>query len=409
MQSSSNQKNQQRQILSDWRRGAAEVKERSELLKLLTCLLQRHFEFSGIFIQSVDRHSGTYYPFLIEHLSNARSLSEFKALSNTRAPVQDPLVRDALQHTGSFTVALEDLANDTHVPFWIRINFEYGVKEALVTPLKIKNDVVGISYIWSENLNSFDPEFIGIMDALSTDLGYAVSNTLVNDFSQREWLNDLLLAFCNDLAEVKTRADLHQAICKGMRHLMIFDEYLIAVLTPDAAADRIFSTSLDLDSAQRQWLNTNPLISDIFEYAQDPGLPSIIYAADLDKAGVPPCLGAGDGEKPGELLLKILPGAADPQFGLILTSHRNNHFYPPDRIIIQRISSHLTTAISNVQTNEELIRREKDKSLLLAFSHDIAAVRDKEDLRNAIEKTVSQLSSTARFVTTTRSSRAPRS
>jgi formate hydrogenlyase transcriptional activator len=143
-----------RLLVSEWRQGAADLMERSDLLKLLSRILQQHFKFSGIFIQSVDRHTGTYYPFIIDHLSKARSLNEFKALSNTRAPLTDPIVREAMLQTGSFSVSLGEVIKDTQVPFWIRINFEYGIREALVTPLRIKEEVVGISYILSENNNA---------------------------------------------------------------------------------------------------------------------------------------------------------------------------------------------------------------------------------------------------------------
>lgn len=388
-----------RLIVSEWQQGAAEIMGRSDLLKLLSGILQQHFKFSGIFIQSVDRHTGTYYPFIIDHLSNARSLNEFKALSNTRAPLTDSVVREAMIQAGSFIVSLEELVNDTQVPFWIRINFEYGIREALVTPLKIKEEVVGISYILSENNNAFDESAASMMDALSMDLGYAVSNTMVNEMlNQREWLNELLLSFSHELAVVKTREDLCRAISTSLKNLVGFDDYLIAVLTPGKNAGSIMLTSLELDSQQLEWMRANALIENIFLLASGASQPVIVYAADLDRVGAPPCFGNGQGEKPGEILLKTLSGGTDSKYGLILTSEKNNHFDSPDRMLIQRISSHLATAVSNVLINEELVRREKDKEILLAFSHDIASVRNKDDLREAIEKVSIQMSSIPRFV-----------
>lgn len=399
MKNAPNGQKQQRCMITEWRRRATDIKERSDLLKLLSGMLEEQFTFSGMFIQSVDRHTGTYYPFVIDHLSRARSLSEFKALSNTRAPVDDPVVCDAMQQPGSFTVVLEELVNDPHVPYWIRINYDYGVKEMLVTPLKIKNEVVGISYILSQKTGTFDERSLGMMDALSMDLGYAVSNTIVNEILYRqEWFNELLLSFSRELAGVKTRGDLSRIVAHEMSRLVCFDDFMIAYLKPGPEAGDVLLSSIELDAQQRQWLLSNSFIERLFTLTEDSDLPFIVYAADLDKAAAPPCFGEGKGEKPGELLIKMLKAAPDMHFGLILTSQKNDHFDTPDRILIERLSLHLATAVANVLMNEELVRREKDKSLLLAFSHDIASVRDKEELKNAIEKTVSQLSSIARFV-----------
>ena len=398
MKNQLDQKSQQL-LESEWRQGALQIRERSDLLKLLTGILQNHFKFSGILIQSVDPHTGTYYPFLIDHLSKARNLSEFKALSNTRAPLEDPIVRDALQQSGSFTVSLKELVADPQVPYWIRINFEYGVKEALVTPLKIKNEIVGISYIWSEKENAFDERAAGIMDILAMDLGYAISNTMVNEMlNQRDWFNELLLSFSHELAAVKTREDLSHVVEKGMKNLISFDDYMIAFLSPGKYDDGIFLSSIALGAPQQQWLRENSSIENLFQLAGGNSNPSIVYASDLDKAGAPPCFGNGNGDQPGEILLQVLSGGPEIQLGLLLTSGKNGHFDAPDRELIQRISSHLATAVANILMTEELIRRERDKSVLLAFSHEIASVRNKEGLRKAIEKVSGKLSNMARFL-----------
>lgn len=52
----------------------------------------------------------------------------------------------------------------------------------------------------------------------------------------------------------------------------------------------------------------------------------------------------------------------------------------------------------SLQANKELLQKDKEKSLLLSFSHKIAAVRNKEELALAIEEAVSSLSSITRYV-----------
>jgi formate hydrogenlyase transcriptional activator len=386
-------------LVSECRQRIAEVKERNDLLKLLSSLLQKHFQFSGIFIQSVDRHTGTYYPFLIDHLSNARSLSEFKALSNTRAPLDDLIVRDAMVAEKSFIVYLENLVNEVAVPFWIQINFDYGIREALVTPLKIKDEVVGICYIWSDSLNSFGEGLACVMDSISIELGYAVSNTMIIEMlNHREWVNELLLTFSHDLAEARSCEDLKKAVDSGLRSLIHFDDFLITAINPENKAYKIYLTSLAPPIEQSEWVPSNPFVENICHKVAGINVPVIIEMDSLDTNDSPNWFRSANGKKEGELMLKIISVGAKALFALILVSNKKNIFDASDRLIVQRISSHLATAVSNVLVNEELEQKERDKSLLLSFSHDIASVRNKDDLKKAVEKVSRRLSKIARFL-----------
>ena len=48
--------------------------------------------------------------------------------------------------------------------------------------------------------------------------------------------------------------------------------------------------------------------------------------------------------------------------------------------ILDGICAQISVAISDIRSNEEIVNKEKEKSFLLEFSQDIAAVRSKEDL-----------------------------
>ncbi|HEX8020970.1 MAG TPA: sigma 54-interacting transcriptional regulator [Mucilaginibacter sp.] len=387
------------QIATALRLRIEDVHERADLIKMLTDLLKTHFNFNGIFIQSVDPHTGTYYPFLIDHHSKARDLNEFKALSNTRASIQDPIVRDAIKARHSFVVSLKDFTSMPAVPYWIKINFEYGIRKGLVTPLRIKDEVVGVCYIWFDNQDPFREGLADVMDAISLDLGFAVSNTMINEMlTRRESSNELLFAFSRDLAEVKTREDLSRTVTDGLKKLITFNDFFIIELVPDEVHPNFILSSLQLGAAELQWLYTNSFIKDLFMETADLNMPLIFQLSDLETTDPPLCFGSRGNEESEELLLKILPGPSGSQFGLILISNKTNVFDLSDRALILRISGHLATAVSNVVMHEELVRREKDKEILLAFSHDIASVRNKDDLRKAIEKVSGQLSSIARFV-----------
>jgi formate hydrogenlyase transcriptional activator len=67
------------------------------------------------------------------------------------------------------------------------------------------------------------------------------------------------------------------------------------------------------------------------------------------------------------------------------------------RSVIKGIAPQLSSAISNIIKNEELLKKEKEKSFLLDFSSDIAAVRTKEELTLAVRTAIRTLNPPWRF------------
>jgi formate hydrogenlyase transcriptional activator len=386
-------------FVPELRKQIAAVRERNDLLNLLATAMLRLIEFSSVRIHSVDPHTNTYFPFFFDQKTSARNLSEFRALTNVRAPLEDIIVCDAILADKSFVVSLNDIDKSESIPYWLQVNFDYGLKEVLITPLRIKNAVVGICYFWSKKSGTFGNEFIHVMDMLSTELAYSVSNTIIHEMlDPRGWINELLLSFSHNLSEVRTRESLNMVISRDLKNLFHFDEYLITAIGSKKTEESIFLTSLHAYPDLLDWIRSNMDNEGVWSQATDTEIPVIINVEDFEFNCMPPCLDPADVNKGGEIMLKILSEVNATTFGLILISNKQNVFDPADRHIIQCISRHLSTAVSNILINEDLERKEKYNAVLLSFSHEIAAVRDKCDLTEAIEKAVSQLSNISRFV-----------
>lgn len=386
-------------FIPELRKAIANVRDRNELWKLLSPALKELADFKNFHIHSVDHHTNTYFPFLIDKGSGARNLIEFRALSNTRAPLDDVIVRDAISSDKSFVISLAEVVKAKSVPFWIRVNYDYGIREAQVTPLRIKNVIVGICYFWSEKNGAFSKRFMEVMDGVSTELAYAVSNTIIHEIVDPSgWINELLLSFSHHLSEVRTRADLGLIVEQELKQLVHFDEYLITAIDAKNTDDCILVTSFTAYPEILDWVRTRMSGEFIWQHAANSAAPFIINIEDLVFNCTPPCLTDTKAEDAGEVMLTILPDAGKGEFGLILISYNKNSFEPADRHFVQCISRHLGTAVVNILIDEELERKEKQRSLLLSFSHDIAAVRNKQDLTLAIEKAVAQLSNISRFV-----------
>ncbi|QEM08171.1 sigma-54-dependent Fis family transcriptional regulator [Mucilaginibacter rubeus] len=214
----------------------------------------------------------------------------------------------------------------------------------------------------------------------------------------RGWINDMLLNFSYDLSAVRTLQELHLVMERDLKKLFHFDEFLIITFAPPRNSDSILLTSLGPRPELLDWIRTNMTNETVWQQTANTTAPVIINVEDIDFHDAPPCLDPADRNNGGEIMLKILSENNDFKYGLILISYKKNVFDPLDRHITQCISRHLATTVSNILANAELERKEKHRALLLSLSHDIAAVRNKDDLTKAIEKVVSQLSSISRFV-----------
>jgi formate hydrogenlyase transcriptional activator len=73
-------------------------------------------------------------------------------------------------------------------------------------------------------------------------------------------------------------------------------------------------------------------------------------------------------------------------------------FHNGFRNVIKSIAPQLSSAISNIIKNEELLKKEKEKSFLLDFSSDIATVRTKEELARAVRIALSKLNPPGGFI-----------
>ncbi len=82
----------------------------------------------------------------------------------------------------------------------------------------------------------------------------------------------------------------------------------------------------------------------------------------------------------------------DKPMGFIhIYSDQYNGFSEEFRSVIKGIVPQISSAVSNIIKNEEVLSKEQDKSFLLDFSSDISTVRTKEDLASAVSTAISKL------------------
>src|SRR5690606_34525636 len=54
--------------------------------------------------------------------------------------------------------------------------------------------------------------------------------------------------------------------------------------------------------------------------------------------------------------------------------------------VLEGVCAQISVAISNIKSNEEIVEREEEKSILLSISREIAALRYRDDLLKVVNK-----------------------
>ncbi|MFC3158545.1 sigma 54-interacting transcriptional regulator [Chryseobacterium arachidis] len=83
--------------------------------------------------------------------------------------------------------------------------------------------------------------------------------------------------------------------------------------------------------------------------------------------------------------------------GMVLLSEEEGAFTVLQRRLIEKISNYISSAVANIIANEEIQKRDKEKSILLSLSNETAKVKTKEELFLVISEKLKDLFSILSF------------
>jgi formate hydrogenlyase transcriptional activator len=374
------------------------VREKDDLVKIFSSRLKGFFYFSHAVISLVDHQKNVFYPFLMDAQTHPiKDKDIFNSLLAMRYPFTDPVFKKILDLESPQTFLLDEVLDMPGIPSFIKLNYEYGIREVMLTPLKRKMETFGYICIYSDRTDGFQDNFKSVLQGIAPQLSNAVSNIIINDeIRHKEYVTEILLSLSNDIVTVRDRPDLLNVINFGLKKLIYFTHSVMTVLNENGETYQAFLT--DPDSRARRFpeyaemvRQPVPVRDGIYDVASKSYKPVVfdMKSFDLNSAPLWFKLNYEAGGK--EMMIKILPGEA-PKHSIILFSDRENNFDEECIDIVERVSSQLATAASNISANEEIINKEKDKSFLLEFSHDIASARTKDDLASAIYNSLKKIS-----------------
>jgi formate hydrogenlyase transcriptional activator len=376
----------ERKILLDLGNDLTRVRDKNDLIALFSKRLKGLYSITHAIVTLFDYKDETYGAFLYDiETSPIKSHPGYKRLFQTRFSFNEPFIKTALAAKGPISFLLEDVMDQPLSPAYLKVNYDGGIREILMTKLQNVEKPIGFIYLYSDKVGSFTNELRSVMNGIAPQLSSAVTNIIKNEeILNKEKEKSFLLDFSSDIAAVRTKEELARAVRTAINRLNQKSGYVIRRINEDGTTMSPYVFDLGIkqhdqnivsalqkarypinDGLQNRVLDSSiPLLFNV-EREMQRGITSS-YLQNWKAMGFKNFLGIR--LRNGEMNLGIL-------------------FLDIDEInvqLLQGICAQISIAMANIMANEQIGKKQEEQAFLLNFSNDITQIRTKPDLQAAI-------------------------
>jgi transcriptional regulator with GAF, ATPase, and Fis domain len=378
----------------------ATIKERKALFTTILNEVKPYISVDDTGLLVLD-NSGEYWQdwTTVDKYQETQAASQLQELGYDRFQPMDRCVEYFLHHSGVVGVAQFMELYPEH-PFGA-IMWEVGLREMMFTPLVNGGKKLGVLFFDSEQQGTYTQEHLPLFQGVADQVAVAVANILANEeILAREWEKIQLLEITELIAQVKATDDLLRLIVNKIKPLFGFHDCGLFVVSPNGKTHSDLAAVLP-DVSPSEW---NQAIASVSTHVDHPGSPVEWMIKELETAHRPvlfdfkdlmerfptyPQLnGTGILEMGYRDCLAASLTVRGKSIGLFcINALQKDYFSPALFSLFRSVTHNISIAVANILANEEILEREREKSVLLSISEDIASVRDKKDLlRVIIEK-----------------------
>ncbi|MEI3799202.1 MULTISPECIES: sigma-54-dependent Fis family transcriptional regulator [unclassified Chitinophaga] len=386
---------QERKVLLDLGNDITKVREKNDLITLFKNRIKGLFYFTHTIITLVDHKDETYYAFLLDNEgSPIRTHPRYQEMVAARFSLNAPFIQAVLTSDEPVSYILEDIMDEPQSPPFLRVNYEGGVREILMTKLMKEGKPMGFIHMYSDRTDSFNPEFRGVMKGIAPQLSGAVSNIIKNEeLLNKEKEKSFLLDFSSNIAAVRTKEDLMSAVRTALHKLDQKSGFVIRCINEDkttmsayvydlgaAADEKSLSVLVKAkypinDGLQNRVLNSSiPLLFNVEREIQR-GITSA-YLQYWKKMGFENFVG-----------IRLRNG--ETNLGILLLDIEEIKIE-----LLQGICAQISIALANIMANEQISKKQEEQAFLLDFSSALTKMRTKDELQAAIFEVLDKIMNT---------------
>jgi formate hydrogenlyase transcriptional activator len=215
----------------------------------------------------------------------------------------------------------------------------------------------------------------------------------------------LLIELSNDITRVRDKNDLLTLFRQRIKGLFHITHTIVTLI--DHKDETYASFLLDNDGSPirshkrygEMVVSRFPLSEPFIQAVLNADGPISFKLADvMDNPGSPPFLKVNYEKGIREILMAKLINEGKPMGFIHIYTDKINGFGTEFKSIIKGIVPQISSAVSNIIKNEEILKKEKEKSFLLDFSSAVATVRTKEDLAHAVRTAIDRMNQKKGYV-----------
>ena len=364
------------------------VREKNDLILLFKQRIKGLFHITHTIVTLIDYKDETYVPFLLDNDgSPIRSHDRYTEMVQSRFPLNEPFAQAALHADEPVSFVLEEIMDKPQSPAFLRVNYEKGVREILMTRLMKEGKPMGFIHTYTDIPGGFSNEFRSIMKGIAPLLSSAVSNIIKNEeVLNKEKEKSFLLDFSSDIATVRTKEELARAVRAAIRKLNQKSGYVIRRINEDNTTMSPYVYDLGVQQHDQKIVSALEKAS----YPINDGLQNRVLNSSI------PLLFNVEREIQRGITSPYLQNWKTMGFknflGIRLRNGETNHgilFLDIEEInvpLLQGICAQISIAMANIMANEQIHKKQEEQAFLLDFSNDITQVRTKQELEAAIMK-----------------------
>jgi GAF domain-containing protein len=304
----------------------------------------------------------TFRLYLLDPDSRSVSQPEYsQVVTRPDFPVSDGVFDVAMASRSPVLIDLEEHERSTGLPPYLKINYDLGVREAVMIALRKYGENFGVLGLFADTRNAFNDHNLRIIRGISSQLSVAVANILANE-EKGQNRNEIatLLSISNDIASIRDKTDLLQVVQGKLKTLFKFNDSAVVIFNGDRSTYRVFLN--DCEHPRAKHPNFERILD--FDYPTDDGIHDLALNSD---GAVAIDISKLDLEKPNlkfiyETGLREIAAVklrdSDRVFGIMtLLSETTNAFSDADLRLLFGISNQISIAIANVLANEKIERQ----------------------------------------------------
>ncbi|MCW3106353.1 MAG: family ATPase [Segetibacter sp.] len=390
----------EKNILLSLTKDIAQIKAKSELMHLVKEHFKKLFDFHRCTISITCEDKKTFKIFLVDTSeSKIKEHEDYGKLVTGNNTIADGIYNKILQSPLPVVFNIDELAASDTAPFYAKILHQANLKELLGVSLIYETEPIGVLSFLAEKKGTFIPAVFPLVQGIADQISLAVKNTLANEEIENNMRErEMMLKISDSIARVKNRADLQSVISDKLKDL--FDFSYSVILKFDDQNKVLTSFMLDPNSMSKTQPGYETMVKQKY-YINDHVFKSILESSEavvfdleaiIQEETAPEYFkmnyNAGLRE-----LAAIALHTSEHILGFIgFYSDKKGRFESSVLRLIKAVSYHLSTAVSNILSNEAILQREMEKEILLSVSKELTTVRERADLLPLLKNQFERLS-----------------